>query len=79
MLRFVDTGVDDEQEPQKTSGNEQELAVKSIVMYEDEPDPSPAKITRYCTHILTKGARKGEQCRFRASDKTSKCYHYKKS
>ena len=75
---FVDTDSDD-------SDNEQEPAVKCIVMYstEDEqelqkiPDPSPAKIPRYCTHILTKGVRKDEQCRFRASNETGKCHHHK--
>ena len=64
--RFVDIGLgtEDEQEHQKSS------------------DPSPAKIPNFaaasCTYILTKGIRKGEQCRFRTSDETGKFFHHHK-
>ena len=68
-------GSDDEKELQNTSDNEQEPAVKCIVMHDDEqepdpyqvkipkhPDPAEIKIPRYCTHILTKGARINKSC-----------------
>ena len=49
---------------------------------EDPQETSSAKIPNFaaasCTYILTKGVRKGKQCRFRASDKTGKfCHHHK--
>ena len=80
---FIDTGLDDEQpkKTSKTSIDEQEPAVKCVVMYkteneqepqkaskiqklvdtdsDDEQVPSPAKIPRCCTHIFTKGVKKG--------------------
>ena len=79
---FVDTNSDDEQELQKTSGGEQEpqKASKRPKLVDKGPgDKDPAaKIPRYCTHILTKGIRKGKQCGFRTSDETGKCHHHKK-
>ena len=59
--KFVDKGTEDEQEttikqPQKAD--------------EDLQETSPAKTPNFaaagCTYILTKGVRKGKQCRFRA-------------
>ena len=83
---------EDEQEPSfgTDSDNEKEPAVKCIVMYstEDEQEPVVKKLQKTsqipmlaaasCTHILTSGVRKGNQCRFRASDETSKFYHHHK-
>ena len=52
---------------------------------ETSPVPAkPAKTPKFaaasCTYILTKGARKGKQCRFRASDEIGKfCYHHKQT
>ena len=40
--------------------------------------PVKPKFAAGCTYILTKGIRKGKQCRFRASDEIGKfCYHHK--
>ena len=42
--------------------------------------PVKPKFAAGCTYILTKGIRKGKQCRFRASDETGKfCYHHKQT
>ena len=63
--KFVDTDPDDEN-PQETSS----ASVKPTKI----PNFAPAT----CTYILTKGVRKGKQCRFRASDKAGKfCHHHK--
>ena len=51
-----------------------------------ETSPVPVKLAKTskfaagCTFILTKGVRKGKQCRFRASGETGKfCYHHKQT
>ena len=62
------------------------------MMYSTEEEQEPAvrkfekglKIPKFaaasCTYILTSGIRKGKQCRFKASDETSKfCYHHKQN
>ena len=70
--------------------DEQEPVVKNsqkASKIPDDKDPeetSPAKIPKFvatsCTYILTKGVRKGKQCKFRASDEPGKfCHHHKQT
>ena len=81
--------VDDEQEPAVkcivtySTEDEQEPVVKQP----QKPSPAlvkPAKIPNFaaasCAYIITKGVRKGKQCKFRLSDETGKfCHHHKQT
>ena len=75
--KFVDTSPGTE--------NEQEPTIKQPQKANEDPQKaSPAKIPNFaaagCTFILTKGVRKGKQCRFRALDKVGKfCHHHKQT
>ena len=71
-----------EQQPKKTSKTPE--LVDTGPDEEDPQETSPAKIPKFaaasCTYILTKGVRKGKQCRFRASDEAGKfCHHHKQT
>ena len=76
---------EDEQEPVV----KQPQKVSKISTDEDPQETSPAlvkpaKIPNFvaasCTYILTKGERKGKQCRLRASDEAGKfCHHHKQT
>ena len=73
--KFADTGTEDEQEP---------TVKQSQKADEDPQETSPAKIPNFatasCTYILTKGVRKGKQCKFGASDEAGKfCHHHKET
>ena len=67
------------------SDNEQGPAIKNpqkVSKIPDNQDPqetSPGKVPKFaaasCIYILTKGVRKGKQCRFRTSDEAGKFYH----
>ena len=69
--------------------DEQEPVVKKLQKADEdsqETSPAlfkPAKILKFasanCAYILTKGVRKGKQCRFRASDEAGFCHHHKQT
>ena len=76
---FVDIDSDDEQEP--TPKQPQRASKVSDPQKASPALVKPAKIPNFaaasCAFILTKGVRKGNQCRFRVSDETGFCHHHK--
>ena len=72
---------DDDQEP--TPKQPQKVSKISDPQEAFLPSVIPAKIPNFtaasCVCFLTKGVRRGKQCRSRASDKTGFCHHHKQT
>ena len=87
ILMFVDTDPGAEYEQGPTIKQPQKALKISGDEDPQETSPAlvkPAKIPNFAaaswTYILTKGIRKGKQCRFRASDEAGKfCHHHKQT
>ena len=77
---IVMCGTEDEQGPVVKQPQKALKIPDDEIPQETSPVPSKPKFAAGCTYILTKGVRKGKQCRFRASDETGKfCYHHKQT
>ena len=87
ITKFVDTGpsAEDEQKPvvkklQKASKIHDEDPQEISPVHKESARPAKKLPAASCTHILTSGISKGNQCWFKASDKTGKfCHHHKQT